>query len=123
VTTRRGTASTSLSTRSSFGAATRSTEIGAVDINKRVVEEEQTLDVPTTREEVDVRRVRVDRAAMDGDTAFQDGDSIRVPLRAETVEELEITKRPVTETQRVSETVRRETVDVDQEGAVRREDG
>lgn len=50
------------------------------------------------------------------------GDTIRVPVTAETVtvdtqsrvvEELEISKRPVTETQHVEGTVHREEVDVE----------
>jgi len=103
-------------------AGTREVEAGEVQINKGVVEERQEMDIPVTHEEIDVRRVRVDRASDGSDEAFRDNDTIRVPLRAETVEvgkdtrvveELEISKRPVTETQRVSETVRRETVDVD----------
>jgi uncharacterized protein (TIGR02271 family) len=54
---------------------------------------------------------------------LDDGETIRVPLRAEdvdvrkdtrVVEEVVISKRPVTETKRVSDTVRREEVDVDE---------
>ena len=68
-------------------------------------------------------RRRVDRAADANDTIVDDGETIRVPLRAEdvdvrkdtrVVEEIEISKRPVTETKRVSETVRREEIDVDE---------
>jgi uncharacterized protein (TIGR02271 family) len=110
-------------------ATTQQTEAGEVAINKHVVEERQELDVPVTREEVDIKRVRVDRADAHPDQAFtQDGETIRVPLTAEqvvvdkearVVEELEISKRPVTETQRVSETVRREEVNVDEDDAYR----
>jgi uncharacterized protein (TIGR02271 family) len=112
-------------------ASTRTDEVGAVEVNKRVTEQEQQLDVPVTREEVDVRRVRVDRPADDLDATTMDDGTIRVPVRAETVEvvkeprvveELEISKRPVTETKRVSDTVRREEVDVDDSGAVYPED-
>ena len=79
--------------------------------------------MPVTREEVDVTRRRVDRPADADDTIVDDGETIRVPLRAEdvdvrkdsrVVEEVEISKRPVTETQRVSETVRREEIDVNE---------
>ena len=103
-------------------AGTRETEGGEVAINRNVVQERQDLDVPVTHEEVDIRRVKVDRSDGGADEAFRDGESIRVPLRAETVEvtkeprvveEIEISKRPVTETQRVSDTVRREEVTVD----------
>ena len=97
-------------------------EAGEVQIRKDVVEEVQALDVPVTREEVDIRRVQVDRPAGANEATFEAGDTIRVPLREEqvvvgketrVVEELEIEKRQVTETQRVQDTVRREEVSVD----------
>jgi uncharacterized protein (TIGR02271 family) len=99
---------------------------GEVEVRKDVVAEERTLDVPVTREEVDVRRYAVDRPASDADIV-DTGDTIRVPVMGERVdvekdvrvaEEVEISKRPVTETQRVSDTVRREEVDVEREGDV-----
>ena len=104
-------------------AKKQSRDAGEVTIDKRVVEQEQEFDVPVTRDEVDVTRRRVDRPADADDRIVDDGETIRVPLRAEdvevrkdtrVVEEVEISKRPVTETQRVSETVRREEIDVDE---------
>jgi uncharacterized protein (TIGR02271 family) len=98
-------------------------DAGEVTVGKRVVEQQQELDVPVMREEVDVTRRRVDRPADANDRIIDDGETIRVPVRAEdvdvrkdtrVVEEVEISKRPVTETQRVSETVRREEIDVDE---------
>jgi uncharacterized protein (TIGR02271 family) len=106
-------------------AERRREQAGEVDVTKRVVEETQGLDVPVTREEVEVTRRTVDRAATGDEGAFTDGDTIRVPVTAErvdvdtqtrVVEEIEISKRPVTETQRVEGTVRREEVDVDTTG-------
>ena len=102
-------------------------EAGEVTVDKRVVEQKQEFDVPVTHEEVDVTRRRVDRPANADDTIVDDGETIRVPLRAEdvdvrkdarVVEEVEISKRPVTENQRVSETVRREEIDVDENAGV-----
>ncbi|HKG57817.1 MAG TPA: YsnF/AvaK domain-containing protein [Candidatus Limnocylindrales bacterium] len=108
-------------------AERRQEQAGEVTVGKNVVEEQKDLDVPVTRDEVQVRRVAMDRAA-DGDAnAFSDGDTIRVPVTAEkldvgketrVVEEIEVSKRPVTETQRVSDTVRREQVDVNESGDV-----
>jgi uncharacterized protein (TIGR02271 family) len=98
-------------------------EAGEVTVGKRVVEQQEEFDVPVTHEEVEVTRRRVDRPADADDTIVDDGETIRVPLRAEdvdvrkgtrVVEEVEISKRPVTETKRVSETVRREEIDVDE---------
>jgi len=100
---------------------------GEVQVNKNVVEEQREMDIPVTRDEVHVRRVATDRAATGDESAFSDGDTIRVPVTAEklnvdketrVVEEIEISKRPVTETQRVSDTVRREEVNVDEQGNV-----
>ena len=109
-------------------AQTRREQAGEVSVSKRVVEERQQLDVPVTHDEVDIKRVRVDREVASGDAAFtEDRDTIRVPVTAETVEvsktprvveEIEISKRPVTERQRVSDTVRREEAEIDKDGDV-----
>ena len=102
-------------------AERREREAGEVTVGTHVVEQEETLDVPVTHEEVEITRRRVDRPD-DGAGITDDGTTIRVPVRSEEVdvrkdsrgvEEVEISKRPVTETKRVSETVRREELDVD----------
>lgn len=107
-------------------------QAGEVGIRKDVVEREQTLDVPVTHEEVEIRRVATDRPATGDEHAFADGDTIRVPVVAErvqvskdarVVEELEISKRAVTENQRVSETVREEQIEIDRQGDVDVADG
>jgi uncharacterized protein (TIGR02271 family) len=114
-------------------AETRREQAGEVQVNKRVVEDRQEFEVPVTHDEVQVRRVRVDRdATTSGDAFTQDADTIRVPVTAESVEvtktprvveEIEISKRPVTERQTVSDTVRREEAEVTKEGDVVVEDG
>ena len=114
-------------------AETRRQQAGEVQVNKRVVEDSQEFEVPVTHEEVQVRRVRVDRdATTSGDAFTQDADTVRVPVTAESVEvtktprvveEIEISKRPVTEHQTVSDTVRREEAEVTKEGDVVVEDG
>jgi len=99
-------------------------QAGEVRIAKNVVEEERTIDVPVTHEEVEVRRYAVDRPASEAEIV-DTSDTIRVPVLGErvdvqkdvrVVEELEVVKRAITENQRVSDTVRREQVDVDQNG-------
>jgi uncharacterized protein (TIGR02271 family) len=107
-------------------AGTQTREAGEVQVRKDVVEEQQTLEVPVTREDVEVRRVAVNREAGADDAAFtQSGDTLRVPIREEqvvvskeprVVEELEIRKVAHQETQQVSDTVRREEVDVQRTG-------
>ncbi len=97
----------------------RSQQAGSVRVGKHVVEEQQSVDVPVTREEVTLDRRSVDRPAT-GDSL---GDaSIDVPVyeervtadkEARVVEELELGKTKHTDTERVSETVRREEFDID----------
>jgi uncharacterized protein (TIGR02271 family) len=99
---------------------------GEVEVRKDVVTEEQTLEVPVTREEVEIRRFAVDRPVSEA-RIVDTGDTIRVPVIEERVvvnkdvrvaEEVEISKRAVTETERVSDTVRREEINVEREGDV-----
>ncbi len=104
-----------------------SQQAGEVEIRKDVTEEEQSFDVPVTREDVEIRRVAVNRPADADEGAFQDGETVRVPVRSEqvqvtkeprVVEEIEVRKTPRQETQRVSDTVRKEQFDVNQQGDV-----
>jgi len=104
-----------------LSASTRAVDRGEVRIEKTIVAEERSLDVPLTEEEVHVTRNVVDRPVAAGDDLFT-GGTIEVPIfgeeveiekRAHVVEELEIEKQAVTHTQRVSDTVRREEVQVD----------
>lgn len=99
--------------------------VGSVDVTKNVVEENKNVDVPVSREDVEVRRVPVDRPATGTEQAFQEGDTLHVPVQAEraevhkeprVVEEVEISKRRREETQRVGDTVRREEIDVSKTG-------
>ena len=108
-------------------ARTRPQQAGEVVVQKDVVEEPRTIDVPVTREEVVVERRPVTDGTIDAGQVADEGDTIRVPVMAESVEvtkqprvveEVEISKRAVTEQQRVSDTVRREQVDVRDEGDV-----
>jgi uncharacterized protein (TIGR02271 family) len=101
-------------------------EAGEVVINKQVVEETKTFEVPVRREEVHVERRPVTMDAVNGDSA-QDAqafsnESIRVPVMEEQVEvrkvarpveEIEITKSSTEDTRTVEETLRHEEFDVD----------
>jgi len=102
-------------------ATKRPVEQGQVRIDKDVVAEERTLDVPVTEERVHVTRRAVDRDAVDDANAFEErtidvpvrGEAVEVQKRPRVAEEVEITKEPVTRTERVADTVRREEVNVD----------
>ncbi|QYA32860.1 DUF2382 domain-containing protein [Macrococcus psychrotolerans] len=101
---------------------------GEVTIDKNVVEERQEFDVPVSHDEVTIERRDVkDRAVADDhfDNNLED-ETIRVPLTEERVniekdnvvsEELVIKKNRVTETEHVSENVRKEEVDIDDSNA------
>jgi uncharacterized protein (TIGR02271 family) len=100
-------------------ATKRPVEYGDVRIEKDVIEEPRSLEVPVTEERVRVTRRTVDREA-DGSLAFEE-DSLHVPVRGEEVdvqkrtrvaEEVEIAKERVQKNVRADDTVRREVVDV-----------
>jgi uncharacterized protein (TIGR02271 family) len=105
-----------------LSASARAVDRSEVRIEKTIVSEERSLDVPLTKEEVHVTRHVVDRPVATGEDLFT-GGTIEVPIsgeegveiekRAHVVEELEIEKQAVTHTQRVGDTIRREEVQVD----------
>jgi len=103
-------------------------QAGEVQVRKDVVEEQRSMDVPVTREEVQVKRVPVDRPASGDETTIGKGDTVRVPVMEEDVEvtkrprvkeEIEISKVARQKTKRATGTVRKEHVDVSQEGDAR----
>jgi uncharacterized protein (TIGR02271 family) len=105
-------------------ATKRPVEAGTVRINKDVVAEERTMDVPVTEEHLVVNRRVVDRDAPADAPAYKE-DTIEIPLLSEevdvqkrnrVVEEIEIGKEKVQRTERVAGTVRREEVRVDDAG-------
>jgi uncharacterized protein (TIGR02271 family) len=103
----------------------RQGEMGSVDIRKSVETEQVNIPVELRHEEVTVNEVDVrDRpvAAADLDNAFQEG-AIRVPVRGEeavvqkeafVTGEVVIDREMKTERQTVSDTLRKEHVDIDE---------
>jgi uncharacterized protein (TIGR02271 family) len=109
-----------------LAARKQQVEVGRVSVGTEIVQEEQTLEVPVTREELTIERHPVDRRPSDQPIAAST-DVLRVPVHADQVsvdkqavvyEEVNVGKRAVDQTQRVSETVRKEVVDVDATGEV-----
>ena len=99
-------------------------KVGEVGVHKEVVSEKQSMDVPVTHEEVYVERHPVNKPS-DVPVGVDEDEDIRMRVHEEHVhpeketfvrEEVELGKRPVEETQRVSDTVRREELKVDKEG-------
>ena len=107
-------------TEEELTARTRGVERGFVQVDKVVTEEAQSLDVPVTEEHVHVTRRIVDREVTPGDATFEEGtidvpvygEEVEVEKRARVREEIEISKDVTTNTERVSDTVRREDVRV-----------
>jgi uncharacterized protein (TIGR02271 family) len=108
-------------------ATVRQQEAGAVRIQKDVVAEERTLEVPVTEERIRVERRVVDRAATSADAGAFEETVIDVPLRTETVdvqkqarvaEEVIVSKEAVQRTERVTDTVRKEEVFVDEDATL-----
>ena len=102
-------------------------QTGEVEIGKRVVEEQRSMNVPVAREEVVIDRRPVNQPAP-GAVIGDDARTIEVPVTAERVdvqkrtvvtEEIGVQKRMRQDTVPVNETVRREEAVINTEGDVR----
>ncbi len=102
-------------------AGVRENEAGRARIVKEVREEQQTIDVPVEHEEVYVTERAVSRPATEADLTMREQD-IEIPLREQEVVtqkqamvtgEVHVRKETVTDTERVTDTVRREKVHVE----------
>jgi len=100
-------------------------QAGQVGIRKEVVTEQQSVDVPVSREEVVIERRPASGQA--SDTPIGEGETYRIPVREEQVtvdkqpvvrEEVSLGKRQVQDTQRVSDSVQREEARIEREGNV-----
>src|SRR5215216_6507056 len=108
-------------------AIVRPAEAGAVRIEKRIVEEDRVLEVPVTDEQIRVERRIVDRPVGTDETQAFEEIVIDVPLSSEQVElqkqarvaeEIVVSKEAVQRTERVSDTVRKEEVYVDEDATL-----
>lgn len=111
-------------------------ESGSVDIHKNTVEEQQTLDVPYEREEVEIERRPVNQELSEYEASGHSAEKYEkdglwhIPVIEERLEvrkvkyvseEIIVHKRKVQETKHISETVQRETVDIDENNVQRYE--
>ena len=108
-------------------AGVREKEAGTARIVKDVREERQTIDVPVQHEEVYVTERAVNRPATEADLAMRERE-IDIPLKRQEVVtqkeavvtgEVEIRKQVTRDTERVTDTVRRESVHVEDAGSDR----
>ena len=106
-------------------ARTERVEAGTVGVRTEVVEEQRTVEVPVTHEEVVIERHAVGRRPADEPIAAE-GETIRVPLTEERARlekqtvvtgEVAVGKRQVQETEHLTGTVRREDARVETAGA------
>ncbi|CAM3766261.1 YsnF/AvaK domain-containing protein [Mesobacillus thioparans] len=97
-------------------------QAGEVEVHKEVVEDQQKVNIPVTREEVYIEKREVNEAVSGTDATIEDDETIRVPIMEEKVEvtkkpvvseELVIGKREVTDTEQVVESVKREEAHLD----------
>jgi uncharacterized protein (TIGR02271 family) len=102
---------------------------GEVSLRKEVTTHQQSVQVPVEREEVVITRRNV--AGATGDAGTIENEEIRIPLSEERVNvskdtvvtgEVEVGKRKVTDTQTVTDTLRKEDVRVDNQSTARVED-
>ena len=100
---------------------------GEVRLRKEVVTETQNVEVPVSREELVVERVPVEGREAGSAEVGTGEQEIRVPLTEEQVrvekkpvvnEEIRVGKRQVEQSQRVSDTVRREELRSEEQGDV-----
>lgn len=103
----------------------RKVQVGEVRLGKKVVSEQQTINVPVTHEEVVINRQPV--SGQVSDTPIGEDETIRVPVSAERVnvtkqtlatEEVEVGKRQVQENKQVTDTVLKEKAQIERQGNV-----
>jgi uncharacterized protein (TIGR02271 family) len=98
-------------------------QAGEVTLSKDVIEEERTIDVPLTHEEVVIERKSFNNEQ--SDSPITSGETIRIPVSEEHVDvdkhtvltgEISAHKHDVEETRHIEETVRKEEAHVDSTG-------
>ena len=108
-------------------ARPRPVEAGEIEIRKDVVAEQQTLEVPKTREEVVIDRRPVARRPADRPVGEDAGETRRVPVHEEQVsvdkqpvvtEEIDVGTRQVQDTEQMSGDVRWEEARIERAGDV-----
>lgn len=104
---------------------------GEIGLNKHVVTETQEIEVPVEKERVTIERHAVEGDAEDGYNFSETDEEIRIPIHEERVtvekdavvtEEVEINRENITENQKVSDQVRKEKLDVVENGDVKEVD-
>ncbi|RYE22169.1 MAG: DUF2382 domain-containing protein [Sphingobacteriaceae bacterium] len=96
-------------------------ETGTVQVHKKVVSEQVVQEVPVTHEEVQVERVAINQYVDAAPTVRYEGDTtiisvvkevLVVEKRLMLVEELHISKKQITTSATVTETLRKEEIEI-----------
>jgi uncharacterized protein (TIGR02271 family) len=98
-------------------------QAGEVTLSKDVIEEQKSIDVPVTHEEVIIERTSFDNKQ--SDTPITSGETITIPVSEEHVNvnkrtvltgEISAHKQEVEETRHIDETIKKEEAHVDSTG-------
>ncbi|QQZ63567.1 YsnF/AvaK domain-containing protein [Paenibacillus sonchi] len=101
-------------------------QTGEVNVRKEIVEEQKTINVPVSHEEIVIERRSVNHDSTAEPVGA--GETIRIPVSEEQVEvnkntvvtgEVDVHKREIQETEQVKDTVKREEARVDKTGNVK----
>ena len=96
---------------------------GEVELGKEIIEEQKTVDVPVTREEVVIERRTLNNEA--SDSPITDEETIRIPVSEEKVHvnkhtvvtgEISAHKHAIEDTEHIDETLRREEARINKIG-------
>ncbi|MED4455120.1 YsnF/AvaK domain-containing protein [Metabacillus fastidiosus] len=100
-----------------------SVETGNVTLHKNIVEEEQSVDVPVSHDQVVIEQRAVDRRPADEPITAE--ETVHIPVTAEKIDvdkhtvvtgEVSVQKRPVQETEQVRDVIHKEVLDVASNG-------
>ena len=96
---------------------------GEVEFGKEIIEEEKSVDVPVTREEIVIERKSLNNEA--SDSPITDEETIRIPVSEEIVNvdkhtvvtgEISAHKRDIEDTRHIDETLKREEARINKIG-------
>jgi uncharacterized protein (TIGR02271 family) len=97
---------------------------GEVEFGKEIIEEQKTVDVPVSREEVVIERRTLNNEA--SDTPITSGETMRIPVSEEIVNvnkktvvtgEVSAHKRSIEDTKHIDETLKREEAIINKTGS------
>lgn len=107
--------------------ARREVHTGEIEVEKHVQTEQRTIEVPVTHTEVEVERRPVTGEAREREAGEISEGEVRIPVTEEEVriekrpvvkEEIVVRQHPETETEKRTETIRREAAEVHREGDI-----